>query len=62
MIFTVSPQTDDDVEDDEHADEECDSDERERRRELISQKLKKDKGAEKTTAPAEEERGKSSRR
>ncbi|XP_023278105.1 peptidyl-prolyl cis-trans isomerase CWC27 homolog [Seriola lalandi dorsalis] len=53
-------EADDDVEDD--ADEEYDSDERERMRELVSQKLKKEKGAEKVTEASEEERGKKSSR
>ena len=40
------------------ADEEYDSDKKEKIRELISQKLKKEKGAEKATESDEEERGK----
>lgn len=40
------------------ADEEYDSDRREKMRELISKKLQKEKGTEKTTEPSEEERGK----
>ncbi|XP_073334801.1 spliceosome-associated protein CWC27 homolog [Pagrus major] len=51
-----------DVDDDEDADEECDPEKREKMRELISKKLQKDKGAEKTTELDEDERGKKSSR
>ncbi|KAM4528458.1 spliceosome-associated protein CWC27 homolog isoform 1-T1 [Odontesthes bonariensis] len=51
-------EADGDVEDDVDADEEYDSDKKEKIRELISQKLKKEKGAEKATESDEEERGK----
>ncbi|KAF1377833.1 hypothetical protein PFLUV_G00204840 [Perca fluviatilis] len=54
--------TDDDVEGDMDADEEYDSDEKERMKALISNKLKKDKGAVKTTDPGEEEREKKTSR
>ena len=50
---------DGDVEVDTDEDEEYDSDEKEKMRELVSNKLKKDKGGEKT---AEEEREKKSSR
>lgn len=48
--------------DDEDADNECDSDEKKRMRELISSKLKKEKDAERAAEPGEEERGKKSSR
>ncbi|KAM9338047.1 spliceosome-associated protein CWC27 homolog [Symphorus nematophorus] len=59
----AAAETDDEVDgdvddDDMDADEEYDSDKRERMRELISKKLQKEKGGEKTTEPSEEERGK----
>ncbi|XP_041815774.1 spliceosome-associated protein CWC27 homolog isoform X2 [Chelmon rostratus] len=50
-------EADSDAEDDVDADEEYDSDKREKMRELISKKLQKEKGAEKTE-PGDEERGK----
>ncbi|KAF3701753.1 Peptidyl-prolyl cis-trans isomerase CWC27 -like protein [Channa argus] len=49
---------DDDLEDDRLADEDCDSDKKVKMRELISQKLKKDK----ITEPFDEERGKKTTR
>ncbi|XP_017286680.1 spliceosome-associated protein CWC27 homolog isoform X1 [Kryptolebias marmoratus] len=52
----------DDIEDDVYADEEYDSDKKERMRELVSQKLKKEKGAERAPDPSEEEREKKSSR
>uniref|UniRef100_UPI0037E822E4 spliceosome-associated protein CWC27 homolog isoform X2 n=1 Tax=Semicossyphus pulcher TaxID=241346 RepID=UPI0037E822E4 len=53
-------ETDDDAEDDDEddVDEDEDSERKEKMRELISKKLQKDKGAEKTTEPSEDERGK----
>uniref|UniRef100_A0A672GB68 Spliceosome-associated protein CWC27 homolog n=1 Tax=Salarias fasciatus TaxID=181472 RepID=A0A672GB68_SALFA len=44
------------------ADEDYDSDKREKMRELIGKKLKKEKGAERAAEPGEEERGKKSSR
>lgn len=60
-------QSDDEVEgdvdnDDVDTDEERDPEKREKMRELISKKLQKDKGAEKTTDLDEDERGKKSSR
>lgn len=55
-------ETDDDDDDDEDADDDYDSDEREKRRQLISNKLRKDKAAEKVTEPGEEEREKKTSR
>ncbi|XP_071322371.1 spliceosome-associated protein CWC27 homolog [Trachinotus anak] len=55
---TDDDEADDDVEDD----EDYDSDEKERMRELISKKLKKEKGSEIATEPSEEERGKKTSR
>ncbi|KAA8584307.1 hypothetical protein FQN60_008092, partial [Etheostoma spectabile] len=54
--------SDDDVEGDMDAEEEYDSDEKERMKALISNKLKRDKGAGKTTDPGEEEREKKTSR
>lgn len=45
-----------------NADEEYDSDKKEKMRELISQKLKKEKGAERGADPSEEEQLKKSSR
>ncbi|XP_070780553.1 spliceosome-associated protein CWC27 homolog isoform X2 [Enoplosus armatus] len=53
---------DDDVEDDMDADEEYDSDKREKMRELVSKKLQREKGAEKTTEASEDEREKKTSR
>ncbi|KAK2818654.1 hypothetical protein Q5P01_024215 [Channa striata] len=53
---------DSDDEDDSLGDEDYDSDKKAKMRELISQKLKKDKGSEQTTEPFEEERGKKTSR
>lgn len=61
VTFTMFMQTDDETDDD--AEDDMDAgEEKEKMRELISQKLKKEKGAEKTSAPTEEERGKKSSR
>ncbi|XP_029025950.1 spliceosome-associated protein CWC27 homolog isoform X1 [Betta splendens] len=58
-----SAETDDEADDDEaDSDGNEDSEKKEKMRELISQKLKKDKGAEKRTEPTEEERGTKSSR
>ncbi|KAM9307305.1 spliceosome-associated protein CWC27 homolog [Pholidichthys leucotaenia] len=56
-----SDEADDDDEDGTDSDD-YDSDKREKMRELISKKLTKEKGAEKTSEPHEEERGKKSSR
>lgn len=45
-----------------HAGEEYDSDKKEKLRELVSQKLKTEKGAERATDPNDEERGRTSNR
>lgn len=62
----MRPQTDEEVDGDVQynvdADEEYDSDRREKMRELISTKLQKEKGTEKTSEPSEEERGKKASR
>ncbi|MEQ2284958.1 Peptidyl-prolyl isomerase cwc27, partial [Ameca splendens] len=50
------------ADDDGDGDEEYDSDEKEKMRELISKKLKKEKGAEKANEPNQEEWGKKSSR
>ncbi|XP_037548480.1 spliceosome-associated protein CWC27 homolog [Nematolebias whitei] len=55
-------EADDDAEDDVHAGEEYDLDKKEKLRELISQKLKTEKGAERATDPSDEERGRKSSR
>ncbi|XP_070780552.1 spliceosome-associated protein CWC27 homolog isoform X1 [Enoplosus armatus] len=55
-------EADDDVEDDMDADEEYDSDKREKMRELVSKKLQREKGAEKTTEASEDEREKKTSR
>lgn len=60
--FQTDDATDDDVDGDMDADEEYDSDEKERMKAVISNKLKKDKGAVKTTDPREEEREKKTSR
>ncbi|XP_008299418.1 spliceosome-associated protein CWC27 homolog [Stegastes partitus] len=55
-------EVDGDVEDDSDADEECDPEKKEKMRELISKKLKKEQGGEKATELSEEDRGKKTSR
>lgn len=62
QLLQTDEEVDGDVEYDKDADEEYDSDKREKMRELISAKLQKEKGAEKTSEPSEEERGKKASR
>lgn len=62
VTCTMFMQTGDDAEDDVDAGEEFDSEKKEKMRELISQKLKREKGAERTSEATEEERGKKSSR
>ncbi|XP_071757528.1 spliceosome-associated protein CWC27 homolog [Centroberyx gerrardi] len=53
---------DDDIEEGMDPDEEYDSDKKEKMRELVSKKLKRDKGQDKKTEPSEEEHGKKTSR
>lgn len=61
-VLQADDAADGDVEDDEEGDEEYDSDERQRRRELVSNKLKKYRDAEKASEEEEQQEKKSSRR